>query len=40
MDYTIVSTLRQLCFKHEWFTEGTNTQYERMFELAKDGTSR
>lgn len=36
MDYTIVSTLRQLCIKHEWFTEGTNTQYERMFELAKD----
>lgn len=40
MDYTIVSTLRNLCIKHNFFNAGTNSQYERMFELAKELVSK
>lgn len=36
MDYRIVDTLRTLCIKNDYFDAGTNSQYERMFELAKD----
>lgn len=34
-DYTVVSSLRELCIENDWFDEGTNSQYEKMFELAK-----
>lgn len=36
MDYMIVSTLRGLCIKNNWFTEGTESQYGKMFSLAKN----
>ncbi len=36
MDFRIVSTLRELCIKNDWFTAGTNYQYDKMFEFAKD----
>ncbi|MBR0542451.1 MAG: hypothetical protein IJK26_09680 [Clostridia bacterium] len=34
--YRIKSTLRLLCIKHNFFNDGTNAQYERMFELAAE----
>lgn len=30
-------TLRRLCIKNEWFTEGSNSQYEKLFEMNKSG---
>lgn len=36
MNYRITSTLRDLCVKNNFFNAGTNSQYERMFELAKE----
>ncbi len=35
-DYTITDSLFKLCITKHWFNAGTNTQYERMFELAKN----
>lgn len=32
----IVSSLRQLCIDNNWFTAGSNEQYEMMFEVAKE----
>ena len=32
-----VDTLYMLCNKKQWFTCGTNAQYEKMFELASAG---
>lgn len=32
-------TLRQLCIENQWFTEGTNSQYERLFEMNSEGAS-
>lgn len=29
--------IRSLCIKKDWFTNGTNTQYERMFDRVRDG---
>ena len=26
-----------LCNKHQWFTCGTNTQYEKMFDMVREG---
>lgn len=31
------NTLRHLCIKNNWFTEGTNSQYEKLFEMNKSG---
>lgn len=36
MDYRIVSTLRELCIENNWFNAGTNDQYDKMFEFAKE----
>lgn len=30
---TTPEELRQLCIKNNWFTEGTCSQYEKLFEL-------
>ncbi len=35
-EYRIKSSLRLLCIKHRFFNDGTNEQYERMFELAAE----
>ena len=29
--------IRSLCIKKDWFTNGTNTQYERLFDRVRDG---
>lgn len=29
--------LRQMCIDHDWFTGGTNEQYQKMFDLADIG---
>ena len=31
--------LRHLCIKNEWFTDGTNSQYEKLFVMNRDGAS-
>lgn len=31
--------LRSLCIKNNWFTEGTNTQYEKLFYMNDMGAS-
>lgn len=31
--------LRQLCVQREWFTAGSNEQYEKLFILVKSGAS-
>lgn len=31
--------IRNLCITFDWFSCGTNEQYQRMFELAADGAS-
>ena len=31
--------IRKLCINHQWFTAGTNSQYEKMFELVRSGAS-
>lgn len=28
--------VRSLCIKNDWFTHGTNTQYERLFDRVRD----
>lgn len=33
------SELRILCVKHQWFTYGTNTQYDRLFQALESGSS-
>ena len=35
----IVSELRELCIQNNWFTCGSNRQYSRLFDMAKDGAS-
>ena len=32
-----VTEIRSLCIKKDWFTNGTNTQYERLFDRVRDG---
>lgn len=32
-----VKEIRDLCIVNDWFTNGTNTQYERMFDRVRDG---
>lgn len=32
-----VTEIRSLCIKKDWFTNGTTTQYERMFDRVCDG---
>lgn len=32
-----VEIIYHLCNKHQWFTDGTNSQYNRMFDLARVG---
>ena len=29
--------LRELCIRKNWFTGGTNEQYQKMFDLADEG---
>lgn len=31
--------VRSLCIKNDWFTCGSNSQYERMFEKVRDGAN-
>ena len=31
--------LQELCIEHQWFTEGTNTQYDRLFYANAHGAS-
>lgn len=33
------NTVYSLCNKHNWFTGGTNTQYNRMFDMVRQGKS-
>lgn len=33
------SQLRSLCIRNRWFTDGTNSQYEKLFEMNKNGAS-
>lgn len=33
-----VEALYGLCNKHRWFTCGTNMQYEKMFDMLRDGS--
>lgn len=34
MEKTIdIYRMRNLCIKHQWFTHGSNFQYDKMFEL-------
>lgn len=39
--YTVTTTenLRSLCIKNNWFTEGTNKQYEKLFYANEHGCS-
>ena len=39
--YTITSTwnLRELCIKNEWFTCGTNRQYDKLFYANEHGAT-
>lgn len=32
-----VSEVRSLCIKNDWFTCGSNSQYERMFKKVREG---
>ena len=36
---TTTENLRELCIKNDWFTEGSNSQYEKMFRMNKEGAS-
>lgn len=31
--------LRKLCIKHRWFYQGTNDQYEKLFQANVEGVS-
>ena len=31
--------LRSLCIEHDWFTCGTNSQYEKLFEMNEQGAA-
>ena len=31
--------LRVLCIQEDWFTSGTNSQYEKLFDLNREGAS-
>ena len=31
----IISSLRELCIKNNWFNAGTNSQYDKMFGFAE-----
>lgn len=31
--------LRVLCIRENWFTSGTNSQYEKLFDLNREGAS-
>ena len=33
------TTLYQLCNRHNWFTCGTNSQYDKLFDLAREGAT-
>lgn len=35
----IMSELRDLCIQNNWFTCGSNRQYSRLFDMAKNGAS-
>jgi len=34
---TTPEELRNLCIRNNWFTSGTSTQYEKLFQLNEDG---
>ena len=40
MKSAVVFSLRELCIKNNWFTEGTNTQYSKMFDYAANALVR
>ncbi len=31
--------LRSLCIKNNWFTDGTNSQYEKLFQLNEESAT-
>ena len=33
------TALRSLCIKNEWFTHGSNYQYGKLFDRAREGAS-
>lgn len=32
-----IDKLRRICIEYDWFTRGTNYQYEKMFNRVKEG---
>lgn len=34
--YSNVQKVYSLCNRYQWFTHGTNTQYERMFDMVRE----
>lgn len=40
-NYTVTTpdTLRRICIKNDWFTCGSNRQYEKMFYMNENGAS-
>lgn len=32
-----IEELRSLCIKEDWFTAGSSAQYEKMFDMLRDG---
>ena len=37
--YIPSDTLRRLCIQKQWFTDGTNSQYEKLFDMNRNGAS-
>lgn len=36
---TAIDDVRQLCIKKNWYTRGTNKEYDKLFNLVKDGAA-
>ena len=36
MRYYLIDQIRRACIKNEWYTCGTNEEYEAMFDMATD----
>jgi len=34
---TAIEDVRQLCIRKNWYTQGTNKEYEKLFTLVKNG---
>lgn len=39
MKFYNVSRYRSVCIRHDFFTSGTNSQYEKAFELLRTGAT-